>query len=51
MKRTHVFLPEQLLKELRVRSALTGLSVAELIRTAVIEFLGKTTAARRVSEK
>lgn len=39
MKRTHVFLPEPLLKELREMAKISDLSVAELIRRAVAHYL------------
>lgn len=39
MKRTNIFLPEQLLEKLRTLADKTGLSVAELIRRAIDEYL------------
>jgi len=39
MKRTHLFLPEPVLLALRALSDKTGLSVAELIRRAIDEYL------------
>ena len=39
MKRTHLFLPEQVLLALRALSDKTGLSVAELVRRAIDEYL------------
>jgi predicted DNA-binding protein len=39
MKRTSLFLPEQVLTRLRELSEKTGYSVAELVRRAVDEFL------------
>jgi len=41
MKRTHTFLPEQMLSALRRLSVETGLSVSELIRRAVDAMLGR----------
>lgn len=41
MKRTNIFLPEQLLAKLRALSKSTGLSVAEHIRRAIDEYLRK----------
>jgi predicted DNA-binding protein len=41
MKRTHVFLPEPTIKALKLLSNKTGLSVAELIRRAIDEYLKK----------
>lgn len=41
MKRTHMFIPEQDIERLKRLSAETGLSVSELIRRAVGEYLGK----------
>lgn len=39
MKRTHLFLPEPVLLTLRTLSDKTGLSVAELVRRAIDEYL------------
>jgi CopG-like RHH_1 or ribbon-helix-helix domain, RHH_5 len=39
MKRTNIFFPELLLVKLRALADATGLSVAELIRRAVDEYL------------
>jgi predicted DNA-binding protein len=39
MKRTNIFLPEQLLERLRALADKTGLSVAEHIRRAIDEYL------------
>lgn len=39
MKRTAVFLPEQMLKELRAKMKETGLSMADLIRRAIEFYL------------
>ena len=39
MKRTNIFLPEQLLKALRAVANKTGLSVAEIVRRAIGDFL------------
>jgi len=41
MKRTHVFLPEPVVEALKSLSQKTDLSVAELIRHAIAEFLKK----------
>jgi predicted DNA-binding protein len=41
MKRTNIFLPEQQLAELRALANATGLSVAELVRRAIDQYLGK----------
>jgi len=39
MKRTNFFFPEQMLKRIRTESKKTGLSISELIRRAVEEYL------------
>lgn len=39
MKRTNIFLPEQLLGKLRALADKTGLSVAEIVRRAIDEHL------------
>jgi predicted DNA-binding protein len=39
MRRTNIFLPEPLIERLRALSERTGLSVAELIRRAIDEYL------------
>lgn len=39
MKRTHIFLPEQVVDALKALSQKTGLSVAEHIRRAIDEYL------------
>lgn len=39
MKRTNIFLPEQLIERLKALAAKTGLSVAEHIRRAIDEYL------------
>lgn len=41
MKRTNIFLPEQILARLRALAERTGLSVAEHIRRAVEDYLTK----------
>lgn len=41
MKRTNIFLPEQLLAKLRALAEKTGLSVAEIVRRAIDEYLKK----------
>ena len=41
MKRTHMFLPEPLLKELKALAKRLDISVAELARQAIEEFLAK----------
>lgn len=41
MKRTHVFLPEPLIKALKALAKRSDVSVAELIRRAIQEFLKK----------
>jgi predicted DNA-binding protein len=41
MKRTNVFLPEQMLERLKAAQAKLGIPVAEIIRRAVDEFLKK----------
>jgi predicted DNA-binding protein len=39
MKRTNIFLPEQLIERLKALAEKTGLSVAEHIRRAIDEYL------------
>lgn len=39
MKRTNIFLPEQIIARLRALADKTGLSVAELVRRAIDEYL------------
>ena len=39
MKRTHTFIPEPTIEPLKELSEKTGLSVAELIRRAIDEYL------------
>lgn len=39
MKRTHTFIPEQTIAQLKELAGKTGLSVAELIRRAIDEYL------------
>jgi predicted DNA-binding protein len=39
MKRTHTFIPEPTIERLKEMSEKTGLSVAELIRRAIDEYL------------
>jgi len=39
MKRTNIFLPEQILARLRALATKTGLSVAEIIRRAIDDYL------------
>ena len=41
MKRTHIFLPQPVIDRLKALSEKTGLSVAELIRRAIDEYLGR----------
>jgi len=41
MKRTNIYLPDQLLARLRALAERTGLSVADLVRRAVEEYLMK----------
>lgn len=41
MKRTNIFLPEQLLAKLSALAEKTGLSVAEIVRRAIDEYLKK----------
>ncbi|WP_367184459.1 ribbon-helix-helix protein, CopG family [Ferrovum sp.] len=41
MKRTHFFLPHQLFTELKELSEMKGLSVSELIRRAVEDWLNR----------
>jgi len=41
MKRTNFFLPEQLIERLKARSESTGLSVAEIVRRAIDEYLSR----------
>ncbi len=41
MKRTNIFLPQPTIDKLKALSKETGLSVAELIRRAVDEYLRK----------
>jgi predicted DNA-binding protein len=39
MKRTNIYLPEQVLKKLRALSKKVGVSVAELVRRALDDYL------------
>jgi predicted DNA-binding protein len=41
MKRVNYHLPEQVIEQLKAQSALTGLTVAEIIRRAIDAFLEK----------
>jgi len=41
MKRTTIFVPHQLFARLKALSKITGISVSELIRRAVDEYLGR----------
>jgi Ribbon-helix-helix protein, copG family len=41
MKRTHVFLPDPLIKRLKKAADVSGLSVAEIIRRAVTDYFAK----------
>jgi len=44
MKRTHTFIPEPTIAQLKGLAEKTGLSVAELIRRAIDEYLRKQKA-------
>jgi Arc/MetJ-type ribon-helix-helix transcriptional regulator len=46
MKRTNHYIPPQQLKELKRESKASGLSVSELIRTAISEWLARRTAGK-----
>lgn len=43
MKRTNIYLPEPMLTKLRRLASNRGVSVAELVRRAVEDFLGRNT--------
>jgi predicted DNA-binding protein len=44
MERTHIFLPQPMRERLRVLSKRDGQTMAELIRSAILELLEKRTA-------